>query len=279
MAQNEKPAFSFMNSVLNVTSQKEASRKKISYKDLVDNERNHYSMDEIGFLADSIELLGGIDQTPTVKPIGGGKYKIIAGHRRKEAVKLLVEEKGLDEYELIDCKLVDADEDETISEFRLHLTNLTTRELSDHDMMLAIEAMTRLINEAKDKGIEVKGKIRDIIAGQIGLGKSQVQKYITVAASAPQDVKEALKDKKIGIEKAYQNVINDKTDVLSQKPRASVERINDFEQVYSSDDIDEAIKRFDQFKQIGDAIRNPIILSLIQKMDKQLKKLFNESIG
>ena len=45
-------------------------------------------MDKIGFLADSIELLVGIDQTPAVNPIRNGKYKIIAGHRRKDVISI-----------------------------------------------------------------------------------------------------------------------------------------------------------------------------------------------
>ena len=74
----------------------------LSVFDLVPSEGNFYSIDEIEKLKRDIELAGGVKQNLTVTPLDGGKYKILAGHRRRRACLELVEE-GKREYELIPC--------------------------------------------------------------------------------------------------------------------------------------------------------------------------------
>lgn len=64
----------------------------LSVFDLVPSEGNFYSIDEIEKLKRDIELAGGVKQNLTVTPLDGGKYKILAGHRRRRACLELVEE-------------------------------------------------------------------------------------------------------------------------------------------------------------------------------------------
>ena len=59
--------------------------KYIDVEDLVPSEDNFYSMSAIDELAGLIELSGGVKQPGLVVPLGGGKYKLLSGHRRRLA--------------------------------------------------------------------------------------------------------------------------------------------------------------------------------------------------
>lgn len=76
----------------------ESEIKKISVFDLVPSEDNFYSMREIEELKAAIEIAGKVLQNLTVVPLDGGKYKVIAGHRRRLASLALVED-GKPQYE------------------------------------------------------------------------------------------------------------------------------------------------------------------------------------
>ncbi|MCL2591958.1 MAG: ParB N-terminal domain-containing protein [Defluviitaleaceae bacterium] len=196
-----------ITSMLNIESIKEATtiRKRIHYTQLVPHEKNHYSLEYIEELADSIEDVGLL-QDVIVKPIENepDKYTIIAGHRRRLALKILVEKRDLEKYANVPCVLLDSNEDELLTQLKLHITNTTTRELTEHDKMTAIAELKEIIEEARKRGYSIKGKTRDIIADNVNLGKSQVQKYVTINEKATNSVKEALKKGEITVSEAYQ---------------------------------------------------------------------------
>ena len=87
----------------------------LSVFDLVPSEGNFYSIAEIEKLKRDIELAGGVKQNLTVTPLDGGKYKILAGHRRHCACLELVEE-GKGEYEFIPCGIESRQEDSEMQE-------------------------------------------------------------------------------------------------------------------------------------------------------------------
>ena len=63
----------------------ESRYEKLSVFDLVPSEDNFYSMREIGELKAAIEIAGKVLQNLVVVPLGDGKYKVIAGPRRRLA--------------------------------------------------------------------------------------------------------------------------------------------------------------------------------------------------
>jgi len=179
----------------------------IHYTKLVDNAKNRYSTEGIEALADSMQT-AGVLQPLLVKVAGDGVYVITAGHRRRLAIAELVEKRGREEFVLVPCIVSSADEDETITELKLHLSN-TNRTFSDYDKMFAISELERLFNEAKKKGIKISGKIRENIGEAMGLGPTQVQKYLTTArelSKATEDadeIKKKLQEGMIGITEVY----------------------------------------------------------------------------
>ena len=77
-----------------------AEIERLSVFDLVPSEDNFYSMNDIEELKSKIELAGKVLQNFIVVPLGGGKYKVISGHRRRAACISLVEE-GKPEFEFV----------------------------------------------------------------------------------------------------------------------------------------------------------------------------------
>ena len=193
-----------IKSMLNESSIKETTqkRKKINYQLLIPHEKNHYSLNDIEELADSIESVGLL-QDCIVKPIDEGKYVIVAGHRRSLAIKMLVEERGLKQFVDVPCYITDRQEDDVITQLKLHMTNTTARDMTEYDKMQAVAETKRLIMEAKERGFEIKGKTREIVGDALNLGNTQVQKYLSIMEQAAPEVKEALKKGEITVQEAY----------------------------------------------------------------------------
>ena len=80
--------------------------KYIDVEDLVPSEDNFYSMSAIDELAGLIELSGGVKQPGLVVPLGGGKYKLLSGHRRRLASLQLVKQ-GKEAYRKMPCMVED----------------------------------------------------------------------------------------------------------------------------------------------------------------------------
>lgn len=201
----EKKAAFDIKSMLNTTSIQQATqnKKRINYKNLIPHEKNHYSLNNIEELADSIEDIG-LQQELVVKPAEDGiNYTIIIGHRRHLAFTMLIEERLRTDLQDIPCVVLDKNEDELLSLLKLHLTNTTAREMTEHDKMIAISELKELIRDAKEKGLPIKGKVRDIIAESVNLGSTQVQKYLNINEQASKEVKDALKSGEITVQEAY----------------------------------------------------------------------------
>lgn len=251
----------------------EQRREKINYKQLIAHKNNHYSVDGLEELADSIDEVGLLHDV-VVKPTGkynkNGKqqFVIISGHRRVQAIKRLVEKRGVVKHAEVPCVVIPYNEDEIITELKLHIANVTSREMSEYDKMIAIERMSKLLQEAKDKGYEVKGRKKEIIAYNIGLKPSQVQTYMTVASYSDDDVKEAIKKGKLTIETAHDLIKENK-----KKNENSILTMNQVENSPQKTPRQKAYKKLLNFEktieQISDEFED---YSEIQQLVKEIKQ-------
>ena len=178
--------------------------------DLVPSEDNFYSMSAIEELATLIELSGGVKQPALVVPLGGGKYKVIAGHRRRLASIHLVKQ-GKDAYRLMPC-MVDADEREpgadadelrAIDEAILLITTNGQREKTDWDKVQEATRLRALL-EKKRRFEKIPGETRKLIAEQLGTTPAQVGRYDSIEKHLVPAFKGWLKDGHIGISVAYE---------------------------------------------------------------------------
>ncbi len=184
--------------------------KYIDVEDLVPSEDNFYSMSAIDELAGLIELSGGVKQPGLVVPLGGGKYKVISGHRRRLASLQLVKQ-GKEAYRKMPCMVEDAgreqgpeaDELRAIDEAILLITTNGQREKTGKDK---VEEATRLreLLERKRKFENIPGEARKIIAEWMGTTPAQVGRYDSIAKHLIPAFKTWLEEEKINISVAYE---------------------------------------------------------------------------
>lgn len=184
--------------------------KYIDVEDLVPSEDNFYSMSNIEELAGLIELSGGVKQPGLVVPLGGGKYKLLSGHRRRLASLQLVKQ-GKEAYRKMPCMVEDAgreqgpeaDELRAIDEAILLITTNGQREKTDWDKVQEATRLRALL-EKKRRFEKIPGETRKLIAEQLGTTPAQVGRYDSIAKHLIPAFKGWLEEGKIGISVAYE---------------------------------------------------------------------------
>lgn len=190
--------------------------KYIDVGDLVPSENNFYSMPAIEELASLIELAGGVKQPGLAVPMGGGKYKLLAGHRRRLASIFLVEQ-GKKEYRQMPCMVeevkqeeagtpeerAEADELRQIDEEILLIATNGQREKTDWDKVQEATRLRELL-ERKRRFRRVPGKTRELIAKKLGTTPAQVGRYESISKRLLPDFKEEMQAGKLGISVAYE---------------------------------------------------------------------------
>lgn len=190
--------------------------KYIDVGDLVPSENNFYSMPAIEELATLIELAGGVKQPGLVVPMGGGKYKLLAGHRRRLASIFLVEQ-GKKEFKSMPCMVEEikqeeagtpeeqeeADELRKIEEEILLIATNGQREKTDWDKVQEATRLRELL-ERKRKFQKVPGQTRKLIATELGTTPAQVGRYESIAKHLLPGFKEEMQAGKMGISVAYE---------------------------------------------------------------------------
>lgn len=184
--------------------------KYIDVEDLVPSEDNFYSMSAIDELAGLIELSGGVKQPGLVVPLGGGKYKLLSGHRRRLASLQLVKQ-GKEAYRKMPCMVEDAgreqgpeaDELRAIDEAILLITTNGQREKTDWDKVQEATRLRALL-ERKRQFEKIPGETRKLIAEQLGTTPAQVGRYDSIAKHLIPAFKTWLEEEKINISVAYE---------------------------------------------------------------------------
>lgn len=299
MAGKKKTSFT-ISSLLNENTLAHANNRhlEIPYNKLIPHEKNHYEMSDIEQMAATIEQFG-LMQPLMVKPIqDSDTYRIVAGHRRHAGVKMLVEEEGLEIFRNIPCYVMDENEDETLTEIKLHVSNTSSRELSEHDKMVAIMELKNLIQQAKERDIAIKGKMRDLIAESMKLGATQVQKYMSIGEQASDEIKEAFREGEITMTEAYESTRSSSGQYddeggadAPESARAAAggqKRQNTEDKPESSEEAQEggvdvnvikaAVTKFNAFKKASEAVNNAMLDTLIKRVEKQLGKITKEMV-
>lgn len=129
-------------------------------------------------LAESISV-NGLLQPLVVTPADGGRYRVVAGHRRRMALLELAKADPA-KWRMIPCKIIHpATHDMEL--LALIQTNTVARELGWHDRS---EAATRveaiLVRLQQEQGVTLPGKMRERVAKIVKASESQIAraKYI-----------------------------------------------------------------------------------------------------
>lgn len=151
------------------------SKKQLEYikRELIDPDPNNfYSLTGIEELAANIQLCG-LQQPILVRPIDGGRYMVVSGHRRRAAIELLAEDEP-EKWEEISC-LVERDEASLeLQQLRLIYANANTRTMTGAELAEQAAQVEKLLYQLKEQGYEFPGRMRDHVAQAISVSKSKL---------------------------------------------------------------------------------------------------------
>ena len=148
----------------------------VHYTKLIPSENNNYSMDSIKELAQMIVLAGGVKQNLLARKKTPDEYELIAGHRRRQAVKYLEEELGHEEYAMLPVH-VERDGN-LMSEVNLILTNCGARNRSDWERMMEVTRLTELLKAMQTGSQEERDRFREWIGLEPGLSGRELRKLV-----------------------------------------------------------------------------------------------------
>jgi len=191
-------AFNLMNLINKTEAIKNQDIVMIDIDQLIPHEKNRQIKD-IDKLVEAIEAAGGIKQPLLVRKLDEG-YKILAGHRRTAAAKILIAQ-GKTEYHQLPC-IVETDIDEDEQEILLILLN-EQQEKSDYEKVQDAMRLKELI--ARKKKVEnIPGGVRQLTAEALGETPTQIARYESIDKKLAPELKQELKDGKMGISAAYE---------------------------------------------------------------------------
>ncbi len=163
-------------------------------------ENTHQKLENVEELADSFLHVG--QEQPTVLARVNGEYRIIDGHRRNAANILLLEQ-GHKEYEKVLYRYRDMSE--AMYELSLLAGNGYTQPLTAYEKTRLVERTKAALIRARDEdGLEIQGKMRDLIAAMLNESSTNVARMESINNNATPEVKEQLKSGNMGITAAYE---------------------------------------------------------------------------
>lgn len=168
--------------------------------DVIPSQSNFYSQDNIEELADTFLLVG--QQQPTVLGRVNGEFKILSGHRRNLA-NILNVERGYKKYEEVEYLYKDMSE--AVFELSLLIGNAFSRKLTPYEEAeQALRLKEALIRARDEDGVEITGKLRDIIAELMNTSSTQIARIESINNNLTKEAKEQFKEGNLGMTAAYE---------------------------------------------------------------------------
>lgn len=165
------------------------------------SDSNFYSQENIEELADSMLTVG--QQQPTVLGKVDGAYKIISGHRRNLANIHNMECGALPkDYK---ARYLYKEMTEAMFELSLIIGNAFNRKLTPYEETeQAARLKAALMRAREEDGLEIKGKLRDVVADILKTSKTKVARMNKINSSLVPEAKEQFKAGTIGRSAAYE---------------------------------------------------------------------------
>lgn len=197
--------------------------KDISIFKMYRNSMNFYKIKDIEELAGDI-LTFGLKQNLELiyAPGEEGEYRIIAGERRWEALKLLVS-KGHKEFEIATCKL-SSPQDEDEEQVEIIIAN-SYREKTILDLIEEEQRLKTSLERMRAAGRTVKGydlnsgRLRDVIANMLKMSKTKIAQIESINNNLIPEFKEEMRKERLTFSAAYEL-----SGMTSEKQRELLER-------------------------------------------------------
>lgn len=165
-------AASLNETVSKLDTSTEPQLQYIDIEQLDANEANFYDVSKLDTLADSIAM-DGLQQPLVVTPGQDGRYTVISGHRRRAAIRKLVEEDGREDLRRVPC-LVRVYQSQALAELQLIMANSTARVLSPAEVMHQAKRMEDLLYQLKEEGYSFPGRMRAQVAEACQVSESKL---------------------------------------------------------------------------------------------------------
>ena len=156
---------------------KSGTTLEIAVDDIVDNPRNFYPRPDNAALAELMESIraNGLLEPPTVVAAGEGKYRLISGHSRMAAVRLLASSRDESEakrFATVFCRVLP---DMTPEQEECAVIE-ANRQRVKSPALLAQEAerLTAMYIRRREAGEELPGRIRDRVAEAMQVNKTKL---------------------------------------------------------------------------------------------------------
>lgn len=178
--------------------------RDIDIEDIVANPANAkiYSTENIGRLAESIELAGKVLQNLVVTDRGeDGKYMLISGHRRWMACQQLVSE-GKEQFSVVHA-LIERVPDKRVEELLLIESNASSRNLTDAEKMRQAERTMQLCKELKEEQM-LSGRVRDIAAQMLNMSASHIARLHAIHENLAEPLTERFENGSMSTSAAYE---------------------------------------------------------------------------
>ena len=161
---------------------------------------NFYSQEKIEELADSFLAVG--QQQPTVLARIDGEFQIVSGHRRNLAnIKNL--ERGHEEYRKV--RYLYKDMTPAMLELSLLMGNAYNRELTAWEKTEQAQRLKEaLLKAKKEDGLEIRGKLRDVVAEIMNESSSGIARMDKIHHNAEPEIKEEFRKGNLSISAAYE---------------------------------------------------------------------------
>ena len=201
---------------------------------LLDNGGNFFRVEDVQELADDIAMRG-LENPLTVCEAGNGNYRIVAGHRRRKALEQL----GKPSAPCIIKSYADADSEEVA----LIQSNLTARELTYYEKMVAVVQLEEALRRMKENGVELPGRLRDHLAEKSGESASAVHRMTYIYKHLSHKLLEGLRQEKINESVAYELASSPKavqTEFEQRLARGETFRAQDVKKLRDKPSVDDA---------------------------------------
>lgn len=205
--------------------------KMLDISEIMPNKDNFYAMSDIELLAEDIERQDLKHNLVVAKDKDSGKYCLISGHRRLEAVKFLINEKRRSSTK-VPCYICG---EKTQAESRLDLImlNATQRKYTDKETLAEYEQLVKTLKELESEGKKISGRMRENIARILNVSNAQIAKIENIKNNAVPAVEKAVKSGAMSISTANevaklapetQKYIAEKTPEISHKEVKEIQK-------------------------------------------------------
>lgn len=220
---------------------------------LVPSEDNFYKIENIQELADNMRLVGHLD--PIIIGKVEGEYRIISGHRRREAA-VYNKQHGYSQFNSVKCRVKEMTQ--TMFMLTLLSANAFNRKLTDWELIEQARQLKEYLTKAKREGFVIEGKMRDYMADTLGISKTKMAQVDKINNNLCEEGKQALENGNMNFTKAYETsklpeekqkeVINNKALNASNVKKIGRESVSDSDTDSKEHQVDDLKEKYQSIK-------------------------------